>query len=179
MSLVSVPSLKAYLNITRDVSNTELQVIIDAAEAAIANYVGPLAVGDSTTVRVNGGAMLVLPAVPVDAVTVIETPDGQVIDLALVTVNQASGLVYYNDNYSGFSSPVYDVTFTTGWATDSVPGDVVLAIMELCRHLWRPQLGGGSRANTGDAEAPGAGYMLTPRVEQLIEPYRRINIGAA
>lgn len=177
MSVLSLPLAKVHLNITREVNDAELQSFIDAAEAIIANYVGALTVGASTTVRVSGGSQLVLPAAPLGTVTSITSADGQSVDLTTVSFNQAAGLVYFTDGWSQFCSTAYDVAFTSGWAT--VPADILLAIKELLRHLWAPQRGGGTRANSPTQSDAAPGYLLPYRVEQLIEPYRHINIGAA
>ena len=178
MSVLSLPLAKTHLNITREVNDSELQAIIDGAEAIIANYVGPLAVGGSSTVRVTGATRtLILPTSPIGAVTAIATPTGTTVDLTTVTVNQAAGLVYFNDDISAFCNDVYDVTFTSGWAT--VPADLMLAIKEMVRHLWATQRGGGTRANSPSQPDAAPGYLLPYRVEQLVEPYRRIGIGAA
>jgi hypothetical protein len=176
MAALSLPLAKAHLNIDVDTSDTELQAIIDAAEAILANSVGPLTTLPARTDRVAGGWKLVLPLAPVVSVASITATDGATAVLADLTVNLAAGIIYYSDNVTRFWQGVYDVTYTPGRAT--VPADLMLGIKEMVRHLWESQRG-TLNVLTRSPEAPTAAYLMPYRVQELIEPYRLVNVGAA
>jgi uncharacterized phiE125 gp8 family phage protein len=176
MSALLLADTKTHLNITSTTSDGELQAMIDAAEAILANSVGPLVVQSATKVRVAGGNQLVVPAAPIATLTAVASADGGVLDTSLLSVDNTAGIIYYTDNVTRFSAVAYDVTYAAGWTT--VPPDLMLGIKEMVRHLWATQRGSQSRsAQPGQDPAPG--YLMPYRVEQIIEPYRQINVGAA
>lgn len=169
MSVLTLAEAKAHLRMKESDNDTGLQDVIDDAEGIAATIVGPLTVGASSTVRVQGGYRLILPVAPIGTVTAVTTPDGQTLDLSLLSYNKPAGIVYFTDNRSGFSSAIYDVTYTSGYTT--IPGDIMWGIKELVRELWKTQR--GARTNTtGD---PGA--TLTDW-RQWLEPYRLPTVGA-
>jgi hypothetical protein len=176
MSALSLSLAKAHLNITEPNFDTEIQAVIDAAESILANSVGPLTTLSARTDRVAGGWKLVLPLAPVVSVTSITSTDGATADLSSLTMNLAAGIIYYSDNVTRFWQGVYDVAYTPGRAT--VPADLLLAVKEMVAHLWRPQRG-PLNVLAGTQEAPTAAYLMPYRVQELIEPYRLVNIGAA
>lgn len=177
MSALTLADAKAHLNITVSTYDVELQAMIDAAEAILANVVGPLTTGASRTDRVPGRDMrLVLPIAPVVSVASVTTPSGVVVDLSTVTQNLPAGVLYHTDN-SGFGCDVYDVTYTPGRAT--CPADLLLGVKEMVRHLWTTQRGAATRIGPGGGDAPGISYLVPYRVQELIEPYRLVSVGAA
>ena len=175
MSALSLPVARAYLQIKNSVDDMEVQDTIDAAEAILANSVGPLTVLAQRTDRVLGGSKLILPLAPVVSVASITAPDGTTVDQSTLTINTAAGVIYFSDGVTGFWQNVYDVTYTPGRAT--VPGDLLMAVKEMVRHLWRTQR--GPAAGSGGPDQQGAGYLMPYRVQELIEPYRLITVGAA
>lgn len=177
MTALSLPDAKAHLNIKGSDSDTELQAMIGAAEAILANDVGPLTTLAQRTDRVQGGAKLVLPLAPIVSVSAITATDASTTDLSLLTINTAAGVIYYSDNLTPFWQGVYDVTYIPGRA--SLPGDLLLAVKEQVRHLWTTQRGAGSAAGTGGGDQQAVGYLKPYRVQELIEPYRLVNVGAA
>jgi hypothetical protein len=177
MSALSLSLAKAHLNITVPTYDTEIQAVIDAAESILANSVGPLTTLSARTDRVAGGWKLVLPLAPVVSVTSITSTDGATADLSSLTINLAAGVIYYSDNVTRFWQGVYDVAYIPGRAT--VPADLLLAIKKMVAHLWKDQQGGGTRPGTGLDTQQAPGYLMPYPVQELIEPYRLVNVGAA
>lgn len=165
--MLSLTDAKTYLNITGATFDTELQTFIDAAEAAIAQRVGPLTPA-SVTKRVPGyGWSLHLPVYPAVSLTSV-TVVGSVTPLTLVDLylDQPSGAVSYNGG-SFFSAAAYDVVYSAG--RSPVPADLIMATRELLRHLWTTQRGG---ARPGPAtDIPGLAYAMPNRVLELIAPH--------
>jgi hypothetical protein len=155
----------------------EIQATIDAAEAILANTVGPLTTLAARTDRLPGGDKLVLADRAGHQRHLGHQPRRVVtVDLTTVTKNLPAGVLYFTDNLTRFSSSAYDVTYVPGRAT--LPGDLLLAVKEMVRHLWMTQRGSGaSRSGGGDQQAPG--YLMPYRVQELLEPYRLVTVGAA
>jgi uncharacterized phiE125 gp8 family phage protein len=174
MSTVSLDEVKAHLNISDSQFDDELSAMIDAAEAILSQSVGPLDVQDAVTVSVAGAGILVLPKAPVAAVSALAA-QSVTIDPALYTVDAAAGLIRFADGRSTTSA--YLVTYQAGW--DELPADIALAVKEMVRHLWRTQRGTSQRPGSSDSSTPQQGYLLPYLVEQLIEPYRLVGVGAA
>ena len=65
----------------------------------------------------------------------------------------------------GLGESDWTVTYTAGWAT--IPAGMRLAVLEMVRHLWRPQRGSTARG----PEDNGPGYLVPNRVRELIEPH--------
>ena len=180
MTVLTLPEAKAHLNITSNTQDAELGSFIESAESAIADRVGPLA-PTGVTVRVEGGRRaLVLPtARSVISLTSV-TPVGSVaLVLEDLHLNARAGVIEYADG-SAFSARAYDVVFQAGY--DALPGALRMAVLEMVRHLWDTQRGGGS-ARIGSPQfegtantIPGAAYLLPFRVSELIAPYRRTGV---
>lgn len=177
MSALALADAKTHLNITSNTSDGELQAMIDAAEAILANSVGPLTVQPASKVRVAGGNQLVVPVAPIATLTSVASSDGVAVDTTLLSVDKSAGIIYYTDNLTRFAAVAYDVTYAAGWGT--VPPDLMLGIKEMVRHLWTTQRGALVSRSTQQGQDPTPGYLMPYRVEQLIEPYRQINVGAA
>lgn len=176
MSVLSLADAKKHLNMSAAVTtnDTELQAIIDAAEAAIAAEVGPLEPTTITTrVRANGG-VLALPVLPVVDLTTVSGLGVASLTVADLYVDETSGVVSYLNSTSAVTTGIYDVTYRAGRA--ECPANLLLAVKELVRHLWEPQRGPtsrpGSRASDVAANTlPGAGYLMPFRVQELLAPY--------
>lgn len=177
MAVLVLQEAKQYLKITGDDQNGTLQEIIDAAQAAIENRVGPLEQGAQTTLRLRGdGGILVLPTTNAELVSV--TPvGGTALDLTLLNFQYGIISPYYGWLWSSWMW--FDVVYVSGRSV--CPDDLKLALLELVRHLWSPQRGGGQRPNaqadTAANTLPGAAYLFPFRVEQLLEPYTLPGIG--
>lgn len=138
MAVLDLPDAKAHLNITSTTHDAELPLFIAAAEAAVAKRVGPLEPTEVTE-RVRGGcAALSLSTLPVLEVTEVTDAGGGTVDVADLYVSD--GLVVREDG-GGFASRWYDVTYSAGRAVDALPADLLQAVKELLRHLWRTQRG--------------------------------------
>lgn len=173
MSTVSLADAKAHLNIGVNTYDVELQAFIDAAEAVIAQRVGPLA-ATSVTARVRGGnAELVLPVLPALSITSVTPVGGTALTASTLYLDTGSALVTYVSG-SPFASKSYDVVYQAGRTT--LPADLRMAVLELVRHLWQTQRGSGTRpggplSDTAANTVPGAAYLLPFRVEALIAPH--------
>lgn len=173
MSVLSVNDATAYLNIDSNKYDSEIQAMIDAAEAVIAKRVGPLA-STATTSRVRGGGyMLALPVTPAVSLTSVTPVNGTALTLGDLYLNTRAAQVTYTSG-AGFSSSLYDVVYQAGRAT--CPADLLMAVKELVRHMWRTQRGPTRRPGSEPSEAlsntiPGAAYMLPIRVSELLAPH--------
>lgn len=165
-SVLSLPDAKKYLGIPDNVvtHDEELQAFIDAAEAALERRVGPLQ-PKSRTDRVRGGSALSLLAMPAISLTSVTDVNGGSLSVDDLYLNGAAGVVT-NVYGSSFPAREYDVTYSAGRA--SCPPDLMMALKELVRHLWRTQRGPGG---TADQNAPGAAFMMPNRVLELIGPH--------
>jgi hypothetical protein len=171
MSALTLDQAKKHLNIAKDVSDDELQTVIDAAEAVVSKYCGPLE-PVTTTSRVacrNGTA--VLPVAPVLEVTSVSTVDSLTpVDLDELHVDLAAGVIDWTTSWAPRS---YDVVYTAG--RTSLPADLLMAVKEMTRHLWRTQRGGAQRPGAAaDGSAPG--YLVPNMVAALIESHQ-IRVG--
>lgn len=175
MSVVDLASVKTHLNVTVTTHDGEIQALIDSAEAAIAERVGPL-VATSTTVRVRGGShALALPVMPAVSLTSVTPTDGTALTLGDLYLDEDAALVTFEAGGS-FGSRHYTVVYEAGRAT--CPDDLKLAVKEMVRHLWMTQRGPARRPGSGESESmantiPGAAYVFPFRVEQLISPHEQ------
>jgi len=171
-SVLDLASAKAYLNITAGTFDAELQAVIDAAEAALAQHVGALQ-PTALTDRVEGGDVaLVLPTAPVVGLTSVTGVSGSTVTIGDLYVNQGAGVVTYNSGIS-FAERYYTVVYNAGRAT--CPDDLLLAVKELVRHIWETQRGSG-RPGSRSSEMlsntlPGFAYTFPFRVSELIAPH--------
>lgn len=171
-SVLTLADAKAYLGIPDNVNthDEELQGFIDAAEAALECRVGPLQPRTRAD-RVRGGralSLLAMPAIDLTSVTEVGGGDLSTDDLYL---NGAAGVVT-NIYGASFPAAMYDVTYSAGRAT--CPPDLLLALKELLKHLWRTQRGPGGSA---DQPAPGSGFAMPNRVLELIGPHLSVGFG--
>lgn len=175
MSVVTLAKVKTHLNLTATTHDGELQELVDSAEAAIAERVGPLALS-STTCRIPGGSELALPVLPAATLTSVTPVDGTALTLSDLYLDQAAALVTFNSG-AYFCSTYYDVVYQAGRTT--CPDDLMLAVKELVRHLWStqrgsaPRPGGGPLSDSTSNTLPGAAYVFPFRVEQLLAPHEQ------
>lgn len=178
MAVLTLPDVKAHLNITTASEDTKLAAMIAAAEAAIAERVGPLEPA-SRTVRVTPyGRTLFVPS-PAVSLTSVTDADGTATDTNDLHLVTRSGMVTRNDG-GLFGARWYTITYQWGRAT--CPDDLKLAAMEMVRHLWTTQRGPSRRPGSTDSDAtantiPGAAYLLPFRVSELIAPHRPAMVG--
>lgn len=172
MSVVQLAEAKTHLN-TSGTSDAELQKFIDRAEKAIGKRIGPI--GSVTkTERTRGGcATLRLNHSPIISLTSVTAVGGAAIATSQLTALSGGRVVYTQGGW--FAARFYDVVYQAGRAT--LDEDLTLAVLEMVRHLFDTQRGGGA-ARIGSAPdetmantVPGAASVLPFRVEQLIAPY--------
>lgn len=172
MSVLLLEEAKEHLNIKDSAHDSELGIMIDAAESAIAARVGPLqAVSKTARIRANG--VMVLPVAPIIELTSITPVGGVALALDGFYVDLDAAVVSSNDGCPIICG-LYDVAYTAG--RSQYPEDLLLAIKELVRHLWGSQRGGmrlpGSQQSDSMSNTlPGAAYAFPFRVEQLLAPY--------
>lgn len=176
MSTIALADAKTHLNITGTTYDTELQAMLDAAEAAIEQKCGLLTTA-SRTERIKGGGLgLVLANTPVVSLTSVTPVDGTAYTLDDLDLDTNAGVVERAD---GCRFPVgrYDVVYVTG--RSSLPADLKLGVLELLRHLWASQRGPGRRpGSTAGSETantiPGAAHLMPFRVVELISPHIQV-----
>ena len=172
MSAVSLAEVKAFLDITNTVDDSELESFIDRAEAIIAKRVGPLSPVPVVDEIHTGPGPILLKRFPVISVSSATSSGLAVTD---VDADLDAGVVH-----GTFSSARRAVKVSYVAGRDVLPEDLVAAVLELVDHLWKSQRVPGTRApgfqgyggDSGDTNAPaGSGYLLPYRVQSLIEPY--------
>lgn len=179
MSALELDDAKAHLNITVTTYDLELQAVIDSAEAALAERVGPL-VSTQVTRRIPGGVWeLALPITPAISLTSVTPRSGTALNLADLYLDTTTGMVTYN-NLGPFVAAYYDVVYAAG--RETCPKDLLFAIKELVRHLWQTQRGSGrsmlAEVQPGEVRGiPGAAHLLPFRVSELIAPHMQIGVG--
>lgn len=180
MSVLLLTEAKTHLNIEDETKyDVELQKIIDAAEATIATYVGPLTSTPVTQRIQGGGPVLQLHTTPVISLTSVTPYGGTDLTVGDLWTDLETGLVTYPTS-TRFTSGWHTVVYNAG--RTSVPEDIVLAIKELVRHIWQTQRGSGQRrpgSTPPDQVAgtvPGAAYTLPIRVTQLLAPHTVIPV---
>jgi len=172
VAAVSLAEVKAFLGITNNVDDSELESFIDRAEAILTQRVGPLGPVPVVDEIHNGPGPLILRRFPVVSVSSATANGRPVTDL---DADLDSGVVY-----GSFWGPRRSVRISYIAGRDVLPEDLVAAVLELVDHLWKSQRVPGTRApgfqgyggDSGDTNAPaGQGYLLPYRVQSLIEPY--------
>lgn len=178
MSTVKLAEAKTHLNITKSDADGELQSTIDAAEATIAQHVGPLA-PTTVTATLRGSSLLLLPTAPVISLTSITGASGGALTVGDFTLDAAAGIVTYSSG-AWFGSQWYTVVYQAGRTT--CPADLLFAVKELVRHLWESQRNParfpGSSISDGPLDTPGAAYLMPYRVQELIAPHA-VHLGFA
>ena len=160
MSVILLDEAMAYLRMSPSSTNVDeavLQATIDTAESLVAQRVGPLASGAQSSI-LFGGPSFVLPTTTT-AVTSATDLDGNAVTSGF---KLGVGGVVTN---SSCALGTWTLVYTAGWA--ELPAPIRTAVLELVRHLWRPQLGAAARAT--DDGAPG--YLIPNRVRELLDPY--------
>jgi len=160
VSVVTTAEAADYLRVnTRStaVDMDLLQGLIDTAEGLVAQRVGPLASGSQTSIAF-GGPAFVLPTTTT-AVTSATDLDGNAVTSGFKV---GVGGVVTN---SSCALGTWTLVYTAGYSP--LPAPIRTAVLELVRHLHRPQLGTAARP----AEDNGPGYLIPNRVRELLDPY--------
>lgn len=170
MAAVTLPAVKAFLNIAGTGNDAELLDMVERAEAILSRRVGPLAPTTITDERHTGPGPIVLRHWPVISVASASTGYGAVVDVEL----DDAGVLY-----GSFSSRIHrDVRVTYVAGRDPLPLDLEQAVLEMVQHLWTSQRvpGSGRRGFTqGDPDERAlqgvSTYLLPYRVQTLIDPH--------
>lgn len=175
MSALSLQAAKDHLNITTNDHNGEVQSMIDSAEATLTELVGPLSPVEVTARVAGGGPQLVLPDSPAIALVSVTPYLGTALTLSDLWLETRTAIVTQNSG-AGFPVQHYTVVYSAGRA--NVPGDLMMAIKELVRHMWSTQRGatrrpGSSPSDSASNTLPGAAHTLPFRVTELIGPHRQ------
>jgi len=160
VSVILLDEAMAYLRMsatTTNVDPTVLQGLIDTAESMVSQRVGPLVSASQSTITF-GGPSFVLPTTTT-AVTSATNLDGNA-----VTTGFRIGVGGVVTN-SSCSLGTWTLVYTAGWV--EMPAPIRTAVLELVRHLWRPQLGAMARATEDNAP----GYLIPNRVRELLDPF--------
>lgn len=173
MAVVELPEVKVHLNISKGDHDAELEITMAAAEAAIAERVGPLA-PTSVSERVRGDSCtLRLPVTPAISLTSVTPVGGTALTLADLYLHKSAGLVTYSTG-DAFVDTFYDAVYQAG--RSECPDDLVMAVKELVRHMWTTQRGGTQRPGAQQSDTlsnslPGSAFVFPFRVEQLLTPH--------
>lgn len=165
--LPDLEDVKKHLNITTTDQDDELSGIVYAASTAIEKRVGPLEPTTVTATVVSDGWSLILPVVPVLSLTTVVPQYGSDIGASGFFLGGAAGVATPLPG-TALHYGVYTVTYEAGY--DYPPDDLMLAIYEMVRHLWKPQRGAAARPGSPDM-ATNPGYLIPNMVAELIEPY--------
>jgi hypothetical protein len=164
VSVLTLADAKTYLNVSTSTYDAELQTFIDVAESAIAKRTGPLVSTATTADHVYGGSSsLVLPATPVISLTSITSATGDVISTSDVSVSKAGVIEYPIGGY--FPARWYVVVYQAGRTT--VPPALLNGVKQLLDDMWESQ----RRPNTRPTEYPSPPFLLSYKVQELIQPY--------
>ena len=170
MSLVLLADVKRDLKITGSAEDTDLQAMIDSAEATIAQILnaGTTLASEAITTRVAGRVRtLVLTRGPVLSITSVTGSLSGALTLSDLDIDLEHGLIHYPPlQLLAFLDPYYTVVYQVGYAT--LPPDLALAVKELVRHFWDPRRGPTPR--NGSQVPSGSGYALPNRVLELLGP---------
>lgn len=170
MAEITLPDVKDYLAISSSGNDAELDATIAAAVAAVQHRVGPLT-SQARTIRLRGRTSALV--LPVMGRMVTVGADTHTFGVTVVSITARSGAVVTADwqhleagiLYGSFGEDYYDVAVTAGWG-DPPPPDLVTAVWEQARYLWRPKRGPASRQGV-----PDDGSDALRRVDRLVAPY--------
>lgn len=168
-AIVSRSDVKARLNKTLNVDDTEIDAMIDAAEAEYTEYVSPA--GTVTETFSGGTDRLVLRAPHVTAITAANYSDGTAISLADLNLDLNTGIVYWGYNTAGFFTwGTRNVTIT--YTVADVPANHREAIIaDVAGYFEATQRGPLGPDDNGYAGAyTSTPTVLFPRIRALAPP---------
>lgn len=158
MAVLTLAELKRHLGAKAPDDEADLSALITAAESAVAAKCGPLEVVAVTKRVRGGGRCLVLPVLPVFAVTTVTGKSGSVV--ADYDLYAAAGLL---ESDGTWSEEFYDVVYDAGH--DPCPADLKEAVKERARYIWQ------SRRGPANGIAGSESLNALKRSEELMSPY--------
>ena len=166
MSVISIAEARKFLSASvtsPSIDDTVLQVVIDAAEDAIADRIGPFTVAPQVEIVLctNGCGVLPIGPVAANAVTTATDPFGTVVPGSSFSVDPGKVMRY--KNFAPMTNGPWTVTYNAGWTT--TPPKALWATRELIRHLWESMRAQG----TPVAQVGALAHSLTYRVEEMID----------
>lgn len=166
MSVLTVAQVKARLNKTTAEDDAELQEMLDAAEAAYAERVGPIG---TKTLRYDGGRSSII--LPLNAnVTEVEYEDGTPVSLDDLDYNESAGILYWPGGSFAAGSRNVLVTFTASLPAhhkEAILSDVAGLFAATQRGNTPGALPGGYEAGFEERTTP---LVLFPRIRALASP---------
>lgn len=170
MSTVTLAEVKTALDKTLTVDDSEIQRMIDAAEAEYAEWVGP--VEGTVTEKFNGGrTRLILRSRLVTEITEAAYSDGTEIDVADLDLDTATGIVHWGYDTAGlFTSGTRNVSIT--YTVADLPLNHREAIVaDVAGYFAATQRGPVGPDDDGYASAYAATpTVLFPRIRALAGP---------
>ena len=178
--LVSLDSIKAYLNITSTSSDEELRQFIleatDIAERATGRTLRRRTFSENHTAPTP---IIVLRHTPLISVTSVTESGTTLTEGTDYTVNVFAGTITRGSSLASLAwRPGIDnitITYIAGEADPN--GTAQLLVKELVRHLWRTQRGASPMAMSQDDFVPGAANIMTYRVRELVDLLKQPGIG--
>ena len=166
MSRISISDARASLSASvssTSINDSILQLVIDAAEDAISDRIGPFTVASRTEIVLCAAGCGVLPIGPAapGAVTSATDPYGTIVPGSAFTVDPGKVIRY--KNFVPMVNGPWSVTYNAGWAT--VPPKADWAIRVLIGHLWDSMRAAG----TGAGQLGALAHSLPYRVEELLD----------
>lgn len=174
-AIVTLTDVKAEINETSAVNDTELTGFINAVTRVIEERVGPVITGQVTEAHDGGGQVIVLsraPLVSVDSVVEYNVSTGVTLteqELGVATVFDGYGFTADLDaglirrttsgTVTSFCAGSRNVVVTYTYGRASVPGNIRMAALELIRYRWAPQRSAGP-STLGGQPAPQGGQVV-------------------
>lgn len=190
MSFIALDEAKAFLNISSNANDNELQEFIDAATAAWVSRVGPL---DGSPVfdewYDGGGPVIALRHTPVQSVTSITEAYSDTLAYTLVSdpldgtgsggaygysADLARGIITRRTagTATSFAPGIRNVhvVYVAGYPANGVPSDIRYAVKALLKQMWETQRGSGNvPGGQPDNYVPVA--LWPPRAQAVAESY--------
>ena len=145
---------------------------VDAAARAVRSKCGPV-LSEALTHRTYATRDAVVLPYRVAALTSV-TPTGGTADT--LTDYYADGQLVRR--VDGGAIAAGTIAYTSGWAHEDVPADLLGAGFEIARHLWVTQLGNQRNGGSG-ADQPGAAWLWPRQAEALAADYMLAPLGFA
>ena len=145
---------------------------VDAAARAVRSKCGPV-LSESLTHRTYATRDAVVLPYRVAALTSV-TPTGGTAET--LTDYYADGQLVRR--VDGGTIAAGTIAYTSGWAYEDVPADLLGAGFEIARHLWVTQLGNQRNGGSG-ADQPGAAWLWPKQAEALAADYMLAPLGFA
>jgi hypothetical protein len=163
VSVLTLAEARAYLEVgtSLTVSDTLLQIFIDAAEDTIADLIGPLVPTSVTALIVPTNGTLVLPHIHCPFISLTSATNltyGGTLPPASFVLTPGNVLTL---PFAYIAPGTWSVVFQSGY--NPLPARAKTSCLELVRQMWKTQ-----RSGTG-VDAPGTAHALTWRVMEPIQ----------